>query len=84
VSERKVKCGKCGYIGDESEFPKGRDFVQVPYIASCPKKCGNRQTPGDASMRMFPGAEHPFAYVRADEGTGTPLGETLHSAGEAS
>ena len=45
----KVKCNGCGYVGDESEFPKERDFFQHPYIASCPK-CRNRQYPGDASI----------------------------------
>ena len=56
-----IKCNKCGYIGAESEFPKGRDFFQNQYIAKCPK-CDNRQNPGDASMRMFGGAR-PFSRV---------------------
>lgn len=57
-----VKCNKCGYVGSESEFPKGNDFLQQAYIAACPK-CDNRQSPGDASMRMF-GGQRPFEYVR--------------------
>ena len=61
----KVKCNKCGHVGLEEDFPKGRDFVQKIYIASCPK-CDNRQSPGDASMRMF-GGKRPFEYVRGDE-----------------
>jgi len=61
----KVKCNKCNYVGDESKFPKDRDFFQKPYIASCPK-CDNCQSPGDASMRMF-GGKRPFSYVRESE-----------------
>lgn len=53
-----IKCNKCGHIGPESEFPKGRDFFQNSYIAGCPK-CDNRQSPGGASMRMFD-AKRPF------------------------
>jgi hypothetical protein len=77
-----VKCSKCGYVGAESEFPKGYDFFQNSYIASCPKKCGNTQSPGGASMRMFEGKK-PFEFVRADEPT-NPLAATLHRASEAS
>ena len=81
---RKVKCSKCGYIGDESEFPKGRDFFQNRYIASCPTNCGNRQSPGGASMRMM-GGERPFSYVREDApADADPLSITLHRADEAS
>lgn len=61
----KIKCNKCGHVGDESEFPKGRDFFQNSYIARCPK-CDNQQSPGDASMRMF-GGKRPFE--RAEEST---------------
>lgn len=78
----KVKCNQCGYIGDEGEFPKGRDFFQFKYIAGCPK-CDNRQNPGDASMRMMPGQKHPFEYVRQDA-PDDPLLKTLHQAQEAS
>jgi hypothetical protein len=53
-----IKCNKCGHVGPESEFPKGRDLFQNTYIASCPK-CDNRQSPGNASMRMF-GGQRPF------------------------
>lgn len=82
-----VKCSKCGYVGDESEFPKGRDFVQKPYVAACPK-CDNRQSPGDASMRMF-GGERPFTFVREAEpevqqGIQGALPTVLHRADEAS
>jgi hypothetical protein len=62
---RKVKCNKCEYVGDETEFPKGHDFFQNKYIASCPK-CDNRQSPGDASMRGF-GGKRPFVYVDQTE-----------------
>lgn len=53
-----IKCNKCGHVGPESEFQKGRDLFQNKYIAGCPK-CDNRQSPGDASMRMF-GGSRPF------------------------
>lgn len=78
-----VKCNKCGHVGDEAEFPKGRDFFQNSYIARCPKECGNVQSPGDASMRMF-GGQRPFEYVREEPTTKDPLAVTLHRAGEAS
>ena len=79
----KVKCTKCGYVGDYEEFPKGRDFFQKLYVKSCPKKCGNTQNPGDASLRMMPGMESPFVFIRG-EAPATPLGQTLHKASEAS
>ena len=79
----KVKCNKCGYVGDENEFPKGYDFFQKPYIRACPKKCGNHQSPGDASMRMF-GGKRPFEYIRAPQPKGAPLLTVLHRANEAS
>ncbi len=78
----KIKCNGCGYIGEESEFPKGHDFFQNSYIASCPKKCGNRQNPGDASMRSF-GGNRPFEYVRSEPPSDV-IGTVLHSASEAS
>jgi hypothetical protein len=73
-----VKCNKCGYVGDETEFPKGRDFFQNPYISKCPKDCGNRQSPGDASMRMF-GGTRPFEYVR-DSIPKTIIEKVIHNA----
>jgi len=80
----KVKCNKCGYIGDESEFPKGRDFLQHTFISGCPK-CDNCQTPGDASLRMMPSDEkRPFEYIRSESKDKTPLGKVLHKANEAS
>ena len=79
---RKVKCNKCDYVGDRDEFPTGYDFLQQPYIKECPK-CDNRQSPGDASMRMF-GGERPFVFLREDAPGKDPLSEVLHSAGEAS
>lgn len=82
MTERQVKCMKCGHVGVESSFPKGRDFCQVPYIAGCPK-CGNHQSPGDASMRMF-GGPRPFEYVRQSPATGDPVATVFHNAGEAS
>ena len=79
----KVRCNGCGYVGDESEFPKGRDFFQHLYVAACPKSCGNSQNPGDASMRMI-GGERPFSYVNDDVEPADPLGKVLHRAGSAS
>jgi hypothetical protein len=81
---RKVKCNKCGYVGEEKEFPKGHDFFQNPYIASCANKdCDNHQSPGDASMRMF-GGERPFVYVEANTPSSDPYTETMRRANEAS
>jgi len=79
----KVKCTKCGYVGDEAEFPTGIDFFQKRYIAVCAKYCGNRQDPGSASLRMMPGQEHPFEYIR-DVPPTDALGKTLHQSREAS
>lgn len=78
----KVKCNKCGYIGDESEFSTGVDFCQKIYIKSCPK-CDNFQSPGDASMRMF-GGKRPFEYIREKSQSDDSLSKTLHAADEAS
>jgi hypothetical protein len=78
----KVKCNKCDYIGEESEFPCGNDFFQNRYIAACPR-CDNRQSPGDASMRGF-GGVRPFQYVREEPDTSDIVGVVLHRAGEAS
>ena len=81
----KVKCNKCGYIGDESEFPKGRDFFQFTFISGCPKKCGNYQSAGDASMRMMPSdKKRPFEYIRDETKDNSPLEKILHKASEAS
>ena len=77
----KVKCTKCGYIGEDSEFPTGHDFLQTPYVAACPK-CNNRQNPGDASMRMF-GGPRPFEYVR-EPSPKDPLSKLMHNASDAS
>ena len=78
-----VKCNKCEYEGNESEFPKGRDFTQKEYISSCPK-CDNRQNPGDASMRMFySDKERPFIYVNSNEIEDALL-ETLRRSNQAS
>jgi len=82
-SEQKVKCSRCGYVGHESEFPKGRDFFQNAYISGCPKKCGNTQNPGDASMRMF-GGERPFVFVTMPTPKDDPLSQVVHNASEAS
>ena len=78
----KVKCNKCEFVGDESEFPKGRDFFQNSYIAGCPQ-CDNRQSPGDASMQAF-GGKRPFVYMREAIVTSDPLLVTLERASEAS
>ena len=77
-----VKCNKCGHVGPEDTFPKGRDFFQNTYVAGCPK-CDNRQSPGDASMRMF-GGERPFVYVRETPPTGNPVATLFHNSGQAS
>ncbi len=77
-----VKCNGCGYIGDESEFRKGRDFFQHVYIAGCPY-CYNWQSPGGASMRMMGGAR-PFEYVDDVAEPADPLQKVLHRAGGAS
>ena len=61
----KIKCNKCGIIGEHEEFRKGRDFFQREYVAGCPK-CDNSQNPGDASMRMF-GGLRPFQEVNEPE-----------------
>lgn len=80
----KVKCNKCGYIGEESEFPKGRDFFQFTFISGCPK-CDNSQSCGDTSLRMMPSdGKRPFEYVRSEPKNKTPLGKVLHQANEAS
>lgn len=80
----KVKCNKCGYVGPENEFPKGQDFFQIKYVASCPKsECDNRQSPGDASMRTF-GGKRPFVFVRDEPVTDDPLLVTIHRSKEAS
>lgn len=81
----KVKCNKCGYIGEESEFPKGTDFSQRSFVKGCPKNCGNSQNPGDASMRMMPSdKKRPFEYIRPGPANKTAVGITMHRASEAS
>jgi hypothetical protein len=77
-----IRCNKCGHVGEESEFPKDRDFFQHQYIAGCPK-CDNRQDPGSASMRMF-GGKRPFETVDGPAPSKDPLTETLRRAGEVS
>ncbi len=82
---RQIKCNKCGHIGPEEDFPKGRDFFQKEYIAGCPK-CDNRQSPGGASMRMF-GDAHPFEFVRPplpENLAAIPVIKVMRDAGEAS
>lgn len=82
---RQVKCNKCGYIGDENEFPKGRDLFQKLFIQACAMdNCNNKQSLGDASLRMFPGIQHPFTYLRKPTTTLDPLAIVLHNAGKAS
>jgi len=78
-----IKCNKCGYIGERSEFPTGYDFFQIPFVNGCPKNCGNLQSPGDASLRMMPSQEHPFTYLRSKP-NGPPIVDVLHDANEAS
>jgi len=80
----RIKCNECGHIGEESEFPTGRDFFQNAYVAACPK-CDNRQNPGDATIRMV-GGERPFAYIRDSEPSGKDgaLDTVMHRSEEAS
>lgn len=87
-SMKQVKCNKCGHVAAYENFPKGRDFFQNQYISSCPaESCNNRQSPGDASMRMF-GGERPFVFVDSEaiavEDRDTAIAETLRRAEEAS
>jgi hypothetical protein len=77
----KVKCNKCGHIGDEESFPHGRDFFQNRYVSSFPE-CDNRQDPGSASFRVL-GGKRPFEYVR-EFFIGTVQGKITHNASEAS
>ena len=79
---RQVKCNKCEHVGAEADFPKGFDFFQNQYIASCPK-CDNRQSPGDASMRMF-GGKRPFEYIRDAPRQADPVARVMHNSAEAS
>lgn len=79
-----IRCNKCGFEGEEDAFKWGHDFFQKRYVKGCPK-CDNRQSPGGASGRMFPGQEHPFSFIRDDvPPTADALDKTLHSASEAS
>ena len=78
----KIKCNKCGHIGEESEFPKGNDFFQNTYIASCPK-CDNRQSPGNASMRGF-GGRRPFEFADAKPPSANVVEEVIKRMNEAS
>jgi len=83
----KVKCNKCGYVGEKSEFKTGRDFMQNEYIAVCANpECDNRQSPGGASLRMMPGVEHPFVFVRdlPNDETLSPTEKVFRDASEAS
>ncbi len=60
---RQVKCNRCGYIGDESEFPKGHDFLQNEYISKCANtECDNRQSPSEASTGVS-GDDQPFEFI---------------------
>jgi len=82
---QQIKCNKCGYVGNEDEFPTGRDFFQKVFIKHCPVEgCTNRQSPGDASLRMMPGQVHPFEYVRPEALSDDPFVQVLHNAAEAS
>lgn len=81
---RLVRCTKCGTTAPYDEWPEGRDFFQNAYIAKCVNaECDNRQSPGDAAMRMF-GGERPFEFVRPSEPTDDALTQALHRAHEAS
>lgn len=78
----KIKCNKCNYIGDASEFPKGRDFFQNEYVRACPR-CDNTQNPSDASMRMF-GSKRPFEIMRDVPVSDNPVEIVKHRSEEAS
>lgn len=78
----KIKCNKCEYIGEENEFPKGTDFFQNQFIASCPN-CDNRQNPGDATMRMF-GGKRPFEFVTDVPKPDDPFSRVMSNHNEAS
>jgi len=78
-----VKCAKCGFVGQQSEFRMGVDFFQKSFVAGCPK-CGNHQSPGDASMRMF-GGERPIDKdERPDCQCGNAADRVMHASEEAS
>lgn len=79
----KVKCNKCGYVGEEAEFPHDRDFFQFLFVSGCPAGCGNHQSPGGASMRMGDN-KRPFEYVTGEAEPSDPLGKVLHRAKAAS
>lgn len=80
--DKRVRCNQCGHTDKQSEFPHGRDFFQNRYVSRCPK-CDNRQSPGNASIRMF-GGDRPFSFVDSAEPSDDPLKETLRRADEAS
>lgn len=85
--ERLVRCNECGFVGEEGCFPHGHDFFQHSYVRACPADgCDNRQSPGDASMRMMPGQESPFSYVdREDLGPmARAVDKVVHRSQEAS
>ena len=79
----KVKCNKCGYVGEEAEFSHNRDFFQFLFVSGCPKNCGNSQSPGRASIRMADN-KRPFEYVGSTPEPPDPLGQILHRAKAAS
>lgn len=81
--DKKVKCNKCGYVGEYEDFPKDRDFFQHTFISGCPEKCGNSQSLGDAAMRMF-GGKRPFEFVTGKIETKDPLLNVLQDASSAS
>lgn len=59
--EPRVKCNKCGHVGDMTEFQSGYDVFRRPYVSGCPR-CDNRQYQEDASFRLSSGPR-PFAIV---------------------
>jgi len=79
----KIKCNKCGFVGEGKEFKWDKDFFQNRFVSGCPK-CKNSQNPSDASMRMMPNTKHPFEFVREENTDPSPLGKVLHDADEAS
>ena len=78
-----VRCTQCGHEAPESDFPHGRDFFQNSFIAACPQ-CDNRQSPGNASMRMMQGNAHPFVRVDAQPRPTDAIGSVIHDANEVS
>lgn len=86
MSKGQVRCTKCGHVAPWEEWPKGRDFFQKPFVSHCLNpQCKAQQSPGDASLRMMPGMESPFVFVRPKmPAWASAVDKTLDKAREAS